>query len=423
MTSILRPLAAILIALGATIPAALGQEANFKPQKARIVPGEVIVKYRNSGFGKVLPQSSVDRLRDKFGVRPTATIASFGIQRLQLSPGQSVDLAMDALRKDPLVEFVVPNYIVYPYEVTPNDPRWRDMWGLQKIGMPRAWDRTKGGSDVIVAVIDTGVDYEHPDLVNNMWRNARGQVGASFCTDFSDPNNPRALPPVFNPMDRHGHGTHVAGTIAAEGNNGKGMVGVAWHLRIMALRFLCGDDGSGTTGDAIRAIEFAVTNGAHVLNNSWGGGPNELALETAIREADARGILFVAAAGNSGQDLAIEPSYPASYQVDNVVAVSASRPDDTLASFSNWGPRLVHIAAPGVDVLSTSPGNGLRVLSGTSMAAPHVAGCAALLRGLDGARRAKELKALLLDTAQRVGGLTSKVAEGRRLDCGAAVAR
>src|SRR5262249_42529186 len=182
--------------------------------------------------------------------------------------------------------------IVYPDQVSaPNDPRWSDLWGLQKIDMLSAWQRTKGDARVVVAVIDTGIDPNHPDLKGNIWRTRNGQYGMSFCTDFTDPNNPKTLPPQEGAIDRYGHGTHVSGTIAAVGNNGIDVAGVAWSVQIMALKFLCNSDGSGTTADAIRAMEYAVNNGAHILNNSWGGAPPDIALETAIKETNTRGLL------------------------------------------------------------------------------------------------------------------------------------
>jgi subtilisin family serine protease len=210
----------------------------------------------------------------------------------------------------------------------------------------------------------------------------------SFCTDFSDPGNPKILPPLEGAVDRYGHGTHVSGTIAAVGNNGIDVAGVAWSVQIMALKFLCNEDGSGTTGDAIRAMEYAVNKGAHILNNSWGGAPPDIALETAIRETNARGLLFIASAGNNGRDQAVAPNYPAAFQIDNVVAVAASDAQDALATFSNWSPRMVPLAAPGVNILSTLPAGKLGALNGTSMAAPHVSGCAALIKSLDLNRRA-----------------------------------
>ena len=412
---------AVVVAVALAVTCANGQEPSFKPRPSRVIPGEVIVKYKAAGLDKVFPRAEASRLSEKFGMRTLATARSLGFQKLQLRPGQTFEGASEGLGTDPIVEYVSRNYVVYPHDVVPNDPGWKELWGLERIGMPRAWDKSKGRRTVVVAVVDTGVDYQHPDLQANMWRNQQGQVGAAFCTDRSDPSNTRTLPPGPDPMDRYGHGTHVAGTIAAVGNNGTDVVGVAWELQIMAVKFLCNVDGSGEIFDAIRAIEFAVTNGAHILNNSWGGSIGERALEDAIRETGRRGVLVVASAGNDSQNLAQSPNYPASFRIANVIAVAATRPDDTLASFSNWSPTLVHIAAPGVDILSLVPRSGVRRDNGTSMAAPHVSGCAALLKALEPARAASQLKMLLLDRADRIKTLQGKVENERRLNCAAAV--
>lgn len=395
---------------------ASSQEASFKPQPQRSVPGELIVKYKNAGFGRVAPESTQQRVNEKYRMETLSNIPSFGIQRVKV-PEQRIKAALDALTADPAIEFATRNYIVYPDQVTPNDPEWTKLWGLQKIDMPKAWQRTTGDARVIVAVLDTGVDADHPDLKGNLWQTSSGEYGMSFCTDFSDPRSPRVLPPQPGAADRFGHGTHVAGTIAAEGNNGLYVVGVAWRVKVMALKFLCNTDGSGTTGDAIRAMEYAVNNGAHILNNSWGGAPPDLALETAIRETNARGLLFVASAGNSGRDQGAMPNYPAAFRIPNVVAVAATDPQDTLATFSNWSATLVPLAAPGVGIVSTLPGKTVGSYSGTSMAAPHVSGCAALIKALDTKRLAPELRMLLLDKADQLGGLQGKIENGRRLNC------
>jgi len=410
----------LLVLLGAAL--LLGSPSrsfaqSFKPRETRAVPGELIVKYRNAGFGRVAAESVQKDVLAKYQMEALSTIPFFGVQRVSVS-NEKLASTIERLRADPNIAFVTRNYIVYADQMTPNDPRWGDLWGLQKIGMPAAWQKTQGDAHVVVAVLDTGVDFNHPDLTGNVWKTPAGDFGMSFCTDFSDESRPKVLPPQPGAMDisASGHGTHVAGTIAALGNNGVDVAGVAWKVRIMALRFLCAKDGSGTTADAIRAMEYAVTNGAHIMNNSWGGGPADVALETAIQETNARGILFVASAGNSAKDQGVSPNYPAGYRVPNVVAVAASNAQDTLASFSNWSGTLVPIAAPGVNILSTLPGNRVGPLDGTSMAAPHVTGCAALLKAVDLKRQAPELKKLLLDSADAVGALKGKVEKGR-LNC------
>lgn len=399
------------------------QEPSFRPKQApRPVPGELIIKYRNAGFGRVAAESVQQSVSEKHKFQTLSTVPYFGIQRVKVEPDR-IERVINELRRDEAIAFVTRNYIVYPDQTAAppsDDPGWKDLWGMQKIGMPAAWTKTKGSAHVVVAVLDTGVDSTHPDLAANLWKTPSGDFGMSFCTDFSDENNPKVLPPQPGAMDRNGHGTHVAGTIAAIGNNKTDVVGVAWELKIMALKFLCGADGRGTTADAIRAMEYAMTNGAHILNNSWGGAPRDIALETAIQETNARGLLFVASAGNNGKDQGVAPNYPAAYRVANVIAVGATDDQDKMWSFSNWSATLVPIAAPGVQILSTLPNKSTGKYNGTSMAAPHVSGCAALLKSLDMKRQAAELKRLLLDAVDPVSALKGKVEKGR-LNCGKAV--
>ncbi|HJV30448.1 MAG TPA: S8 family peptidase, partial [Gaiellaceae bacterium] len=242
---------------------------------------------------------------------------------------------------------------------------------------------------------------------------ANGYVDDWRGWDFVDGDN--------DPADGHGHGTHVAGTIGAVGNNGVGIVGVNWNVRLMGLRFL-GSDGSGTTADAVSAILYASANGADVLNNSWAGGDFSQSLLEAIEFADARDALFVAAAGNDGMDNDAVPTYPASYEVPNVLAVAASDNGDRHAFFSNFGKRSVDVSAPGVDILSSWPGGSYQYASGTSMAAPHVAGAAALVEAANPTASDVGVKTLLLRTADPVAALEPATASGGRLNAGSAVA-
>ena len=289
-----------------------------------------------------------------------------------------------------------PNFRLKALETIPNDPGSSDLWGMtsaEGISAPRAWDLSTGSNSIVVAVIDTGVDYSHPDLAANMWHNP-GEVPGNgvdddlngYVDDVYGVNTITGAAQPGNPMDDHYHGTHVAGTIGAVGNNGIGVVGVSPHVKIMALKFLSAS-GSGSLAGAIKAIDYAtmmrINYGINVRlsNNSWGGGGYSTPLEQAISRAKAAGIIFVAAAGNDGADSDASPMYPAGYDVDNIVAVAAINRDQNLASFSNYGATSVDIAAPGVSIYSTSPNSGYQSLSGTSMATPHVAGALALLLG------------------------------------------
>ena len=276
-------------------------------------------------------------------------------------------------------------------QATPNDSSFGSLWGLSNnggqggivtadIGADQAWDYGTS-TNVVTAVIDTGVDYRHQDLAANIWSNAdevagngidddrNGYVDDTRGWDFANNEN--------DPMDDNGHGTHVAGTIGAVGNNGVGVTGVAWSALIMPLKFL-DKSGSGALSDAIEAINYARVNGAKVINASWGGGAFSSALQSAITQYQQAGGIFVAASGNEGSNNSTTPSYPANYA--GVISVGASTRSDALASFSNFGTN-VQIVAPGQSILSTLPGNAYGTLSGTSMATPHAAGAIALLGG------------------------------------------
>jgi subtilisin family serine protease len=286
-----------------------------------------------------------------------------------------------------------PNYEVRIDAAAPNDPMFSSLWGLGDgagIAAQRAWNVSTGSSDVVVAVIDTGVDYTHPDLRANMWSNP-GEIPGNgidddangYIDDVHGINATRGAAYPGDPQDDNGHGTHVAGTIGAVGNNDQGVVGINQHVKIMALRFL-GAAGAGSLSDAIKAIDYMITMKSRgvdirVANNSWGGSGYAAALGDAIQRVEEAGIVFVAAAGNDGTDNDVEPSYPANFEMNNVVSVAALDEWGNLASFSNYGATTVDIAAPGADIYSTFPGNRYVKLSGTSMATPHVVGALALL--------------------------------------------
>ena len=235
-------------------------------------------------------------------------------------------------------------------------------------------------------MIDTGVDYNHPDLAANIWTNPGEIAGDGIDNDgngyVDDVHGYDFINNDGNPMDDHGHGTHVAGTIGAVGNNGLGVAGINWNVQIMALKFLDAT-GSGSTSDAIEALNYAVANGAHDLSTTVRAAiRTRRALYDALSDAATPAMIFVAAAGNDGANNDQTPFYPAGYDLDNIVTVAATDRNDQLASFSNYGATTVDLAAPGVDILSTKPNSAYQTSSGTSMAAPHVAGVVALVRGL-----------------------------------------
>jgi hypothetical protein len=298
-----------------------------------------------------------------------------------------------------------------PAEVNPPqvDPDINKAWGLAKSGAIDAWEIEMGSQDIVVAVIDTGIDYNHEDLAFNVWRNPNPTQGDEVGFDF-----------IHNdglPFDDQGHGTHVAGTIGAVGGNGLGVAGVSQRVSIMGLKFLS-SEGSGTLAGAIKSIDYAVENGAQILNNSWGGrGPRSQALYDAIIRAEKAGVLFVAAAGNDGVDNdGSSRSWPAAFETENMIAVAATDEEDGLAFFSNFGKKTTHLAAPGVNVYSLLPGNKYKAFSGTSMAAPHVAGAAALVWAHNPGWNYKQVKNALLKSVDPLGPLNGKTITGGRLN-------
>lgn len=358
-----------------------------------------------------------------------------GLREVRLQAGVSVQSALQTLRGLSTVAYAEPDYRV-TIDAVPNDGSFGSLWGLNSTGQiggtadadidaPEAWDIHRGSGNFVVGVIDTGVDYRHPDLAANIWVNARevagngrdddgnGYVDDVYGYDFA--NNDA------DPMDDNGHGTHVAGTIGAVGNNGVGVAGVNWNVKIAALKFL-NASGSGYTSNAVRALDYAVRMGIKITNNSWGGGGASTALSNAIQRAQAAGHIFVAAAGNDASNNDAVGSFPANYAFDNVVSVAATDRNDRLASFSNYGATTVDLAAPGVSILSTTPNNAYATYSGTSMATPHVAGAMALVWDANPNWTYSQVIQRVLTTVDTVSALSGKVATGGRLNVARALA-
>jgi subtilisin family serine protease len=400
-------------------PAAPGLQPpqHDKTSKAAYAPDTVLVAFHPF-------VSLVDRLSafESVGVVVDVTAVSPYFYRTHILPearamGATVESVSQALASMRGVRFAEPDFVKTIAQPLPNDPRFGELYGLHNTGQaggtpdadidaPEAWTMTVGSHDVIVAVIDTGVDYNHPDLAANILRDHAGRViGHDFANNDADP------------MDDNRHGTHCAGTIGAVGNNGIGVVGVAHRVRIMPVKFLTAG-GSGLVSDAVLSIDFARANGAHIMNNSWGAGARSQALLDSIVRARDAGILFVAAAGNNSRNADTSPFYPASHNRDsaNVISVAATSRHDALAFFSNFG-LTVDIAAPGVEILSTVPTAitpaGYSLMDGTSMASPHVAGAAALIRAANPGLGFAGLAARLRAGADRLPGLTGRVATGR----------
>ncbi len=315
----------------------------------------------------------------------------------------------------------------------PNDPLFNEQWALDNKGQNGgkanadmkallAWEKTKGTKEVVVAVLDTGVDYTHPDLVSNMWTrpdNVPQYTDAELGT-YNDFHGFNGTDNQGDPMDENGHGTHCSGIIGAEGDNNEGIAGINWNVTIMPLKFM-GRGGFGSTKDAIEAINYAIDrkrNGVNVriISASWGSTANSKALEDAIRAAGEEGILFVAAAGNNGTSNDKNPHYPSNYDLPNVISVAASDSNDVLASFSNFGVKTVHIAAPGKGIVSTWLNDDYREASGTSMATPYVAGVAALIVANEPKISVEKLRERVLKSVDKLDSMNGKVENGGRIN-------
>jgi subtilisin family serine protease len=339
-----------------------------------------------------------------------------GLTLVKLPKGMDMQTALTRLNQTPGIRYAQPNYVKKILR-TPNDPRFSELWGMHNTGQttggtpnvdidaPEAWEKSVGGDAVIVAVIDTGIDYNHEDLAASMWRNP-GEIAGNEIDDdgngyVDDVYGINAITGSGDPLDDHNHGTHVAGTIGAAGNNGVGIAGVCWNVKLMALKFI-GSDGTGNTEDAIRCIEYAVTHGARVLNNSWGGGPYEQPLKDAIDSAGAAGVLFIAAAGNDySNNNDDSPQYPASYASDNLISVLSVTAHGEMSVFSNFGETSVDLAAPGSGILSCKRGGGYVSFNGTSMATPHVSGACALLWSINSGYTYQQIKDVLISTSDK----------------------
>jgi subtilisin family serine protease/subtilisin-like proprotein convertase family protein len=449
-------------------------------------PSHILVRYRDNYVQTHAPTSILPGTR----IGPRLDLVP-GLFEVTLSPGIPVESALAAYRADPGVDYAQADNLVQVSYV-PTSPRFGSQWDMRNTGQEggkpgadiqatAAWDVTQGNPQIVVAVLDTGIDYTHPDLYQNIWINQaaipasrRGNlidVDGDGIITFNDLNDPRnqgpgkitdlthhghidasdILAPMIkdaqgrdtglggwvdgdrpsdligwnvtagtnNPMDDSGHGTHVAGTIAARGEEA-GVIGVAPHVQIMPVKFLDAS-GHGTVTGAIAALNYAVAHGARISNNSWTGSGNNPLLKEAIDNARARGHIFVAAAGNNGVNTDQHPEYPGSYPLDNVVSVAATDRQDRLAGSSNYGPTRVTLAAPGVDVLSTLPGGGYGYKSGTSMATPHVSGALALVWSVHPDWTYRQIIDQVVRTVDHLPDLAGKMVSGGRLNVAAAV--
>ena len=393
------------------------------PPYAPHAPNEILVKFRDG----VATAQRLD-LRAEMRVAPRARFR-VGAEQWRLPQGETVEQAIARLSADPRVEYAEPNYLVKADRL-PDDPRLAEQYWLRNTGQTggspgadvdaaRAWNITTGDPGIVVGVLDSGIDLEHPDLRDNLFVNP-GEVAGNGLDDdgngFVDDVTGWDFVHADNePFDDAYHGTHVSGIAAALGNNGRGISGIAWRARILPVKFL-NAEGIGFSADAIRSIDYATLMGARVLNQSWGGGAFSNAMFDTISAANVEGVLFVAAAGNDAENIDIKPHYPASYALPNVIAVAATDDDDGIGVFSSYGARSVLLGAPGVSILSTVPDGDYEVFSGTSMAAPMVAGAAALLLSAEPERTIPEIRARLAASVKPVAALSGRTITGGRLD-------
>lgn len=447
-----------------TFPVAEAPSASAEPVGAEFAgaadhdPRSVLVRFRGgvavraasiAKLGASFEDGDGDGRYDAF----TAIDPSGSMAKLDLPASLSVADALAALRADPSVLYAEPNYYVHALsevsppklaapgtQAIPNDSRFGEQWYLHNtaqtggtadadIDAPAAWDLTTGSHEVVIGVVDTGIEYAHPELAGNLWTNP-GEVPGNGLDDdgngvIDDVHGYNAITRAGNANDDQGHGTVGAGIIGAAGNNGQGIAGLAWRTSLMSLKFLSAS-GSGSTADAIAALNYAVARkqagvNLRALNNAWGSGTFSQALSDAIGATNAAGILFVAVASSSAVDHDANPSYPASYDHPNIVVLTATDHNDARATFASYGANSVDLGAPGVNILSTALG-GYATSSGNSWAAAQVSGVAALMWSVAPNLTAAEVKATIMASGDQVSALAGRTVSGRRLNAAAAVA-
>ena len=402
---------------------------------------EVLVKFKSG-----VSRSTIESLTSRFNDRIEDSIENVaGLESIDDLDNADASTVAAQYRAMPEVEYAEPNYdieldeIDNPLEpILPRDPQFNDQWALANSGQrggkkgadisaTLAWATTTGSEDVVVAVLDSGVDYTHEDLAGNMWvrPSEMDPYHDEELGTVDDLNGYNAIDGNSDPMDENGHGTHCAGIIGAEGENDLGIAGVNWKVQIMPLKFM-NAGGFGTTKDAIEAINYVIDRkkagvNVRVISASWGSTQKSKALEDVIRKAYENDILFVAAAGNASTNNDRSPHYPSSYDVPNVISVAALDRHDQLASFSNYGVKSVAIAAPGVEILSTWLGNQYEEKSGTSMATPVISGVAALILAENPRMSVDDLRKKLMDSTDPIVALKGKTVSGGRINASKAL--
>jgi len=433
-----------------------------KKQAAAYIRGELLVKFKDG----VTRSRQADKHR-RFGAKKLKGFSTIHVDHVKLPADITVEEAINLYNSDPDVEYAEPNYIVSAEEFIPNDPLFDTMWDLRNTGQTggtagadmdtaNAWDLTTGNSDLVVAVIDTGIDYNHEDLVGNIWTNTgeipsngidddgNGYVDdvhgwdATTCAEFGLFDCISYKAADGDPIDDSGHGTHCAGTIGADGNNGIGVAGINWDVQTMACKFITAQ-GWGLISDAISCLDYVGTmkdQGVNIVatSNSWGGGGYSQAMYDAVQAQMEKDILFIAAAGNSADDNDTFNHWPSNFNVPNVIAVAATDHNDEMTWFSSYGDHTVHVGAPGLNIISLRAagtdlyGDGLHFIpdgdpnakyyrmSGTSMATPHVSGLAALIKSQDMMRDWADIKNLILTGGTNTAAMKYASISGKRIN-------
>jgi subtilisin family serine protease len=401
---------------------------HLTPHSNKYRPDTILVKFKSG-----TPSSKIKQICNGVGIVVQKQFRRVTVYKMRV-PENKVMETIEKLLKYDEVQYAEPDYILKIIQRLPNDSDFDKLWGMNNTGQdggtvdadidaPEAWEINIGSNEVVVCVIDTGVNYDHEDLSSNMWVNngeipnngidddGNGYVDDYLGWDFCNVDE--------DPMDDHDHGTHCSGTIGGIGNNKVGVAGVNWTVKIMPLKFL-DSCGSGYTSDAVEAIIYSTMMGAVISSNSWGGADFSQALFDAIEDFGNSGGVFIAAAGNGDEDgIGIDndedPHYPSSYDLPNIIAVAATDRDDHLADFSNYGVESVDVAAPGVDIYSTVI-SGYSTFSGTSMATPHVAGVAALVKSQNLSAGYAVIRAAIQQGVETKASLIGKIATDGRIN-------
>lgn len=441
-TSILVRVTQLLVTSTCTLTLPMQALAQGAPGAKRVYPGqEIVVSFPSSSSGfSARASAKVKNLKlangaklartlsdGKLGVISTAS--TFGARSVDPVEADEAEInaLCDAIKaSNPGQEITCEANTVVETSRTPDDTQYSSLWGMPMISAPSAWDITTGSSNVVVAVIDTGIEYTHPDLADNIATNP-GEIAGNGVDDdnngfIDDYYGYDFINGDSNPIDDHFHGTHCAGTVGAKGDNGRGVAGVAWSVKLLPVKVL-DSYGSGSIAAVAAGMNYAVKRGVKIMSMSLGTSSYSSTIENAIITAKNAGVLVVAAAGNSAQNTDMYPNYPSASAQPNVLAVAASNSSDGLAYFSNWGPTSVDLAAPGQTILSTYLSGQYAYASGTSMATPHVAGMAAMLLSVNPTLSYSQVKDILITTVDPNTAMAGKMVSGGRANLYKAVVK